>query len=152
MGNINDFIKKLKVLFVEDEEPARLMFSKFLNKKFETVVASQNGLDAYLEFEKASNENRAFDLIISDINMPKMDGLELLEKIREKSDTPFMFTTARTESDQMIKAINLNVNYYILKPLDLVAVDNSIQKICEEIYYKKNFELQKKRPKHIYLY
>ena len=142
--NINEFIKKLNVLYVEDEEPARNMFNKFLNKKFETSISCQNGLDAYMEFEKAINNKKPFDLVISDINMPKMDGLDLLEKIREKSDIPFMFTTARSESEQMIKAINLNVNYYILKPLDLEAVDASIQKICQEIYYKKNFELQKK--------
>lgn len=144
MENINEFIKKLKVLYVEDEEPARLMFNKFLNKKFETSISCQNGLDGYIEYTKALENKDPFDLIISDINMPKMDGIELLEKIREKSDIPFIFTTARTESEQMIKSINLNVNSYMLKPLDLSDVENTIQKICKEIFYKKNFEIQKK--------
>lgn len=145
MLDINQFIKKLKVLYVEDEDTARNMFGKYLNKKFDTTITCENGLNAFLEFDKANLEKKPFDLIISDINMPKMDGLELLEKIREKdSNIPFMFTTARSESEQMVKAINLGVNYYLLKPLDIDAIENSIQKLCKEIYYKKNYELQKR--------
>lgn len=144
MENIDDFIKKLRVLYVEDEEPARNMFGKFLNKKFESSTICSNGLDAYLEYSKSLDNNTPFDLIISDINMPKMDGIELLEKIREKSKIPFIFTTARSETEQMIKAINFNVSCYLLKPLDFTVVQNSIQNVCEDIYYKKSFEVQKK--------
>jgi len=145
LENIDDFIKKLKVLYVEDEEQSRSMFSKFLNKKFNSSIACANGLDAYLEFDKAISHNEEFDLIISDINMPKMDGIELLEKIRDKNkDIPFIFITARSESEQMIKAINLHVNSYILKPLDFTFVESNIDKICQDIYYKRSYEVQKK--------
>ncbi|WP_419765182.1 MAG: response regulator [Arcobacter sp.] len=145
MDNINEFIKKLKILYVEDEEQARIMFSKFLNKKFEISISCSNGLEAYEEYIKAEKENVPFDLIISDINMPKINGIELLEKIRDlNNDIPFIFTTARTESEQMIKAINLNAHAYLLKPIDFSLIDKTIEKICMEIYYKKNYELQKK--------
>ena len=91
MENIKDFVKKLKVLYAEDEESARLIFGKFLNKKFETSVSCNNGFDAYNEYIKAQHNNEPFDLIISDINMPKIDGIELLEKIRElDSKIPFL--------------------------------------------------------------
>ena len=83
MKNIDDFIKKLKVLYVEDEEAARNIFGKFLDKKFETSISCSNGLEAFIEFDKSIKDGEPFDLIISDINMPKMDGIELLEKIRE---------------------------------------------------------------------
>ncbi|RXJ82592.1 response regulator [Arcobacter sp. F2176] len=145
MENIKDFIKKLKVLYVEDEDQARMIFGKYLNKKFDTSILCSNGFEAYDAFIKATNDKEPFDLIISDINMPKIDGIELLEKIRElNKDIPFIFTTARSESEQMIKAINLNVSSYLLKPLDFSIIDKSVEKICKEIYYKKNFELQKK--------
>lgn len=145
MEDINDFIKKLKVLYVEDEDAARNIFGKFLNKKFETSISSVNGIEAYDEYIKAEEENRPFDLIISDINMPKMDGIELLEKIREVNEKiPFIFTTARSEAGQMIKAINLNVYAYLLKPLDFSLIEKTIEKIGEDIYYKRNYALQKK--------
>jgi len=145
LEDINDFIKKLKVLYVEDEDAARNIFGKFLNKKFETSISSVNGIEAYDEYIKAEEENRPFDLIISDINMPKMDGIELLEKIREVNEKiPFIFTTARSEAGQMIKAINLNVYAYLLKPLDFSLIEKTIEKIGEDIYYKRNYALQKK--------
>ena len=145
MEDINDFIKKLKVLYVEDEDAARNIFGKFLNKKFETSISSVNGIEAYDEYIKAEEENRPFDLIISDINMPKMDGIELLEKVREVNEKiPFIFTTARSEAGQMIKAINLNVYAYLLKPLDFSLIEKTIEKIGEDIYYKRNYALQKK--------
>ena len=144
-NNLNDFIKQLKVLYIEDEEPARKMFNKYLNKKFDTSVECKNGLDGFIEFEKAYYENVPFDLVISDINMPKMDGIEFLEKIRELgSDVPFIFTTARSESEQMIKAINLHVNSYLLKPLDFELIDSNIQNICKDIYFRRRFEAQRK--------
>ncbi|WP_428023971.1 response regulator [Arcobacter sp.] len=145
MDNIKDFIKKLKVLYVEDEEQARIIFGKFLSKKFDISISCNNGFEAYDTYIKAVNDNEPFDLIISDINMPKIDGIELLEKIRElNKDIPFIFTTARSESEQMIKAINLNVHSYLLKPIDFSLMDITIEKICKDIYYKKNYELQKK--------
>jgi PAS domain S-box-containing protein len=144
LENINDFIKKLKVLYVEDEDAARNIFGKFLNKKFETSILCTNGFEGYNEYIKAEQENTPFDLIISDVNMPKIDGIELLEKIRElNKKIPFIFTTARSESEQMIKAINLNVHAYLLKPLDFSLIEKTIEKICEDIYYKKNYEKQK---------
>ncbi|PLY11450.1 MAG: hypothetical protein C0626_02485 [Arcobacter sp.] len=77
--------------------------------------------------------------------MPKMSGIELLEKIREENkDVPYIFTTGILESEQMIKAINLNVNSYFLKPLDFTILDKNLETVCEDIYYKKNYILQKK--------
>ena len=145
MENINEFIKKLKVLYVENDDEERKAFEDFLNNKFETTISCDNGLDGYNEYIKAQEENSPFDLIISNINMPKMNGIELLEKIREEDKKiPYVFTTGISESEQMLKAINLNVNSYLLKPLDFTILDKNFETICEDIYYKKNYNLQKK--------
>lgn len=145
MENIDSFIKKLKILYVEDEEDARLVFGKFLSKKFDISEICSNGLDGYLKFEDAQNSNNPFDIIISDINMPKMDGIEFLEKVREKDKAiPFIFTTARTESEHLLKAVNLHANHYLLKPLDFDKINETLQTVCEEIYYRKQYEIQRK--------
>ncbi|WP_298750653.1 response regulator [uncultured Arcobacter sp.] len=145
MENINEFIKKLKVLYVENDDEERKVFEDFLNKKFETTTSCSNAFDGYDAYKKAIEENLPYDLIISNINMPKMSGIELLEKIREENkDVPYIFTTGILESEQMIKAINLNVNSYFLKPLDFTILDKNLETVCEDIYYKKNYILQKK--------
>lgn len=142
------FMKNLKVLFVEDEDMAREKLGKFLKKRFGEVVVCDNGLDGFFSFENAYT-NKKFDLIISDINMPKIDGLELLEKIRTKDrNTPFVFLTARTESEHMLKSIKYRVYDYILKPIDFTLFDEKILEISKELFYKRNYELQKKELQH----
>lgn len=136
-------ISTFKILYVEDEEIAREKFGKFLKRKFSNVILCENGLEGFLKFQEGISKNQKFDLIISDINMPKMNGLELLESIRDADkEVPVILITARSESEQMLKAINLHIDSYILKPIDFDNVNNTIDKVCEDIYYKKMFEKQ----------
>lgn len=135
---------QIRVLYVEDEDLAREKLGKFLKRRFEEVELCANGLDGFFKFQEFSNQNKKFDLIISDINMPKMDGLEMLEKIRAYDEkVPCVFVTARHETEPLIKAINLQTRDYILKPIDLEVITKKLDAICEDIYYKKNFENQK---------
>ena len=144
MKNLQEFMKNLNILFVEDEQAAREKLGKFLNRKFENVTLKENGLEGFLAFQQQQSLGKNFDLIISDINMPKMDGLEMLEQIRAiDKDMPFIFITARSEAEKIIKAISFHVNDYILKPLDLEIIDQKTDAICEDIYYKQMYENQK---------
>ncbi|WP_424688260.1 response regulator [Halarcobacter ebronensis] len=141
----NEEIRSLKVLYVEDEDLAREKLGKFLQRKFDNVELCANGLDGFLAFEKAFHSNQKFDLVISDINMPKMDGLEMFEKIKEvDTHIPSMLITARTETEQLLKAISLHIDSYILKPIDLTVIDEKLNRLCSDIFYKKNYENQKK--------
>jgi len=136
--------EKLKVLFVEDEDLARQKLGKFLRRRFEEVELCENGLDGFLKFQEAFNNGKKFDFILSDINMPKMDGLEMLEKIREfDSEIPCAFITARNESENLIKAISLQVTEYILKPIDLEEITKKLDKICNNLNLEKKVEAQK---------
>lgn len=70
--------------------------------------------------------------------MPIMNGIEMLEKIRvNDSSIPVIFSTARTETEYLIKAISLGVEYYVLKPMNIEDTLNKIEKICEKKYYQK---------------
>ena len=142
-----EFLKKLTILYVEDEDVAREQLGKSLRRLFKNVILAVNGEDGYSKFKVAKASTEPIDLILSDINMPKMDGLEMLEKIRIiDEEVPVMYTTARTETEYLQRAIELNVNHYALKPINLEDIVLRIQKVCEKQYYQtvidsKNNEL-----------
>ncbi|XOB61376.1 HD domain-containing phosphohydrolase [Campylobacterota bacterium DY0563] len=123
------FLKRLNVLYVEDELEAANKLSKFLDRIFNNVYYSSNGKDALDIFSK-----RRIDLVISDLNMPKVDGLEMSEKIKNiNPHMPIILTTARTETSCLIKAIELNIDSYLLKPIELDILIDKIYDIADKI-------------------
>ncbi len=143
-----EFLKKLTILYVEDEDVAREKLAKTLNRLFKKVYLAPNGLEGYIQFQKLHLAKTPVDLVLSDINMPKMSGIEMLAQIRElDKEVPFIFTTARSESENLLKAIELRANHYILKPIDMEDVILKSQEVCQKKYYErmillKNHELE----------
>lgn len=139
-----DFVKDLRVLFVEDEELAREKLAKLLNKLFKEVILASNGLEGLEKYQQSKATNEKIDLIISDINMPILNGLEMLERIRIIDPfVPLIFTTARSETDNLLRAIDLNVSNYIIKPIDTNVLVKKITEVCEKEYFE--MELQEKQ-------
>jgi len=140
-----DFLKNLTILYVEDDEIARIKLSKILKRFFKDVLLAANGLEGYILFQEQQLANNTIDLILSDINMPKMNGIEMLESIRElDTDVPIIYTTARSESEYLLRAIELNVNHYVLKPIDTEDIINRIQEVCEKKYYENLLQSKNK--------
>ena len=133
-----EFLGTISVLYVEDEELAREKLCKLLTKLFKRVDTAKNGKEGLDKFTESKQNNNPYDLVISDINMPIMNGIVMLEKIRElDAEIPFVFTTARSESENLLRAIELNANHYILKPIDLQDLIAKSQTVCEREYFKK---------------
>ena len=134
MKTFNEYKKITNIMYIEDDITTSTKISKILSKFFNKILIASNGEEA-LKILDNSDEN--ISLIISDINMPKMDGLEFLEKIRkENNNIPFIFVTARSEPDKMLKAIQLDIDNYILKPIDLKNFFSIIDKSLEKSYEK----------------
>jgi CheY-like chemotaxis protein len=148
VDNLKNFIKTLNVLCVEDEPKAREVSTKIFSRFFNTVDAKENGVEGYLAFKEKYLNNEKYDLIISDINMPKLDGMEMLKKIREiDTQVPVVFVTARNESDVLLRAIELQVSDFIIKPLNIDTITSVINKVSEKLFLKnsiikKNTELE----------
>ncbi len=141
-----EFLKTLTVMYVEDDTSIRESLGAILNKVFKKVVMcvdGQDGIDKFIECQK----NKDIDAIISDINMPRKNGLEMLAEIRKlDSDIPAIFTTAHGEANFLMEAIKLNVAYYALKPINTPLLLENVQKFClakhqQKLILKKEKEL-----------
>ena len=131
-----EIIENISVLYVEDEKDVREFTSKLLGSLVKKVYSAENGLDGLEQFKKNIDE---IDLIVTDINMPKMDGLEMCALIKElKSDVPIVITSAHNDPSFLKKAINVGVSTYAMKPIDLYQLVDSMIKAIEPIYLKKN--------------
>jgi len=143
LQSLIEITKKLKLLFVEDDSSSRDVFVSFLETFFDDIVSAHDGLEAY---EKYKNES--FDIIITDINMPNMSGLELIAKIREENlNIPILVLSAFNESAYFIESIKHGVDGYLLKPFDVEYFSSSMMKVVSKLEnerklqeYKQNLE------------
>jgi|GEM_PF-7979 len=100
------------ILFVDDDPIMRKMVSEILREEGYRVEVAEDGIDALIPLGR-----NKYDLLLLDINMPKMDGYQLLEKIKEENIlTPVMFLTARDSEEDEIKGLKLGAVEYIRKP------------------------------------
>ncbi len=105
--------KEQNILVVDDDEDMRNLISLLLENEKYHVISADDGLDALMKIGKTS-----FDLILSDINMPNLDGIKLLEILTQKGiETPVIFITSRTKPEDEIKGLSLGATDYIKKPI-----------------------------------
>lgn len=114
-------------MVVEDEDDLREIISGLLQSVGPQVVVAQNGRDALRELE-----NGNFCAVVSDINMPVMSGLELLEAARKQGrDVPFVFVTAYGERNNLLEALRLGAMDFIEKPFDNERLVEVVKKAVE---------------------
>ncbi len=109
-----------RILVVDDNEMNRDMLSRRLGRRGFEVATAAGGQEA-LE----AVEQQPFDLILLDIMMPGIDGMEVLQRVRETrsaSELPIIMATAKTESEDIVEALKLGANDYVTKPLDFPVV------------------------------
>ena len=139
MKNITSLKKDAKILLVEDEYYTQIKLAKILEKVCDNVYYARNGDDALALFRAAYLKKEPFDLIISDINMPNMNGIDLLENVRQIDELlPFIFVTGQLELDSLLKVVKLDIDDYILKPIEIVPLMESIDRTFRK-KFKKDF-------------
>lgn len=117
-----------RVMVVDDEENIREVLSGYLDSLGYEVVTATDGQDALDKFEAG-----VFDLIISDLLMPTIDGLELLKKVREKDrDVIFLMITGYPSIETAVEAIKKGAYDYITKPFHMEDVKLRIERSFEK--------------------
>jgi len=141
--SLKEKTRGFSILYVEDETGLRNKATHFLNKIFENVETASNGAEALEKFLHDS-----YDIVLTDMLMPIMNGLELIENIRQHSEKQEVIVlSADTDSETLSKCIQLGVTGYLIKPIDfnqvLTVLDQSIDKLNafrENEVYKTQLE------------
>ena len=132
----------MTILLVEDDEVDVMNVKRAFKKNniSNRLVVASNGIEALEVLRSAGPENQRPRIVLLDLNMPRMGGIEFLKEIRQDPDlsslSVFVMTTSNEDSDK-IEAFNLNVAGYILKPLSMdrfiaaVSTQNSYWTLCE---------------------
>lgn len=123
----------LNLLYVEDDEETIDNVDFFLKRHFNEIIIAKDGEEAFNYFIEKKP-----DIIILDINIPKLNGLKLASKIRETNKkVPIIFLTAFSDKDNLLQAINLHACSYLIKPFKIDELINAINK-CKKYFFEEN--------------
>lgn len=124
-----NLLKNLNILYVEDDENIKYELSNLLKNFVNHIYTASDGQEGYEVF---LNNQSKIDVIISDINMPKLSGIEMMQEIRKvNKEIPVIFATAYSDSAFLAEAIKVKVYDYIVKPINI----RTLLTILNEIAY-----------------
>lgn len=125
-------LKSRKVLLIEDDLEISKLMNKFLTRIFDTVHIAYDGKEGLSQYEEFRP-----DIIICDIEMPKMNGLDLIKTIRyEDKETRIIIISAYSDQDKLLKAIPLGLDEYFVKPIDFKKLKKVLLLSNEKISQK----------------
>ena len=123
--------KDMRVLVVDDFSTMRRIIKNILRQLgFSNIIEADDGTTAW----EILNKDR-IDFVISDWNMPKMPGIELLRKVRASEEfaaMPFLMVTAEAQQENIIEAVQAKVSNYIVKPFTAETLGQKIEKIFDK--------------------
>ena len=125
----------MKIMIVDDCNTTRKLLGHYLRSRGYSVVFAENGLDA---LEKLAIND--VNLIMTDLNMPYMDGIELIKTLRsdpELSEIPILMVTTENDDIERAKAISSGANGYMIKPVTGDAITENIISIIKQIFTKE---------------
>lgn len=126
----------MKILIVDDDKTTRKMVSLILKSKGYEVVTAENGMEA---LQKLGLEK--INLILTDMNMPYMDGIEFTKQVRanpEFAHIPIVMLTTEADEEEKNRAYQAGVDDYIVKPATAEQIIESMKKIIKKIFAKKD--------------
>ncbi|MEA3352662.1 MAG: hybrid sensor histidine kinase/response regulator [Campylobacterota bacterium] len=153
--DLHKYTQDLNILYVEDDSDVLHNTADVLSKFFKKVDSAQDGQEALELYKDYFEQNtQYYDLVITDLNMPKMDGEALIEHIHEICiEQVIIVVSAYSESSRLMRLIELGIANFLLKPISLSQVTNVLYKSCKAIYdqrqrlkleIEKNILIQKK--------
>jgi DNA-binding response OmpR family regulator len=135
---MKSLLKTLKILIVEDEIRLAQLLKEAIYNSFFSIVIAKDGNEGLKKFKTFKP-----DIIITDIMMPFCDGLEMTQKIKELDENiPIIVLSAHSEKEKLLKAIDLGISKYFIKPFDPEEVIEHINKIAPKLRKQKQVILK----------
>ena len=122
----------MKILIVDDDPTTQKLLGLYLRSKGYDVSLAENGIDG---LEKLGMENP--DMIISDLNMPYMDGIEFVKSVRSdptRADLPILMVTTEGDPEERERALAVGVNGYLVKPVTAEVLIQQIRHILKNMF------------------
>lgn len=134
---MKDMLKNFTILYVEDEEMVRKSAVEYLNRVCKNVLEAKDGKEAISVWKEHKP-----DIIITDISMPKLNGIDMASYIRaHDKDVQIIIATAHSDTDYLIQAVELQLVKYIIKPITKDKLIGALEKSMELIEDKSKFNL-----------
>jgi DNA-binding response OmpR family regulator len=152
---VQKFTKELKVLYVEDDAGIRESTTELFKQFFDSVDVAEDGKQGLETYEKFLKESGDFyDFVITDINMPHMNGIEMIEAIHKKNHKQTVIvTSAHDDAAYLIPLIEQGIESFILKPFKMTALltvfFKNAQKVMDRKFVRENFTQMKIRYKQL---
>ena len=128
-----------RVLLVEDEEDAREILEFYLDTIFDEVEIACDGQEGLELYTKSYEENKAFDLVLTDIKMPNKDGLSMIDDITALNENQkFIIVSAYKDEEYLFRSIGLNVISYFVKPLEVKNIMEMLKKVKTKVLEDKS--------------
>ena len=129
----SEIIEDISILIAEDESELREFLTEYLQIFFKKVYVAKCGYECYTQYL----EKRP-DIILSDINMPKLDGLSMVKRIRERdSETEIIIMSAHSEQEKLLQAIELGLVTYLIKPINSKKLKDVLMGLVKKLRSSK---------------
>ncbi len=140
-SSILAYLKSLTLLCVEDNKTTQLLYQSIFEDLVANIVLSDNGKDGYEKFQ-----NQKIDLIIVDYDMPVLNGIEMIKKIRDvDKEIPIILVSAIQDIDVIVQALQLNVNNFLKKPIIVSEVMQAIENVSKLIFASNYLKEQREK-------
>jgi putative two-component system response regulator len=148
---IIEYTKDLNLLYLEDDEIISRVTVEILGDFFKTITVAQNGEEGYQKYIDYHEKNSLYhDLVITDLNMPIMDGEEFINLIHKvNKEQPIIVISAYNDSNKLIDLIQAGITNFLLKPVDTSRLMVALYKISKSIYANKVLDEYRKKLEEI---
>ncbi len=139
IDEVLSYSSTLTVLYVEDDKAMREQMTEILQDLFQEVIVAEDGQEGLEKFSSYKEKFRSYpDLVITDIRMPRLDGVEMSKKILALHPEQIVIVqSAHNESDLLLELINMGISHFLLKPLQPQQLYQTLRKASKRHYYEK---------------
>lgn len=130
------FLSKVRLLYVEDDNSIRAELQEVLEGECNELIVAKDGEEGFTQYKDSRP-----DIILTDIRMPKVDGLDMSKKIREEdNDIPIIISSAFNDISFLHESISIGVTNYLLKPINLESLFTTLEKTAKSVVIREKLK------------